>query len=162
MWWSDRRRLLLLLAAVPAAAACGFSPALAPGGTAAALTGQVEPAAPDDRNGFDLVARIEERLGRAAAPRYRLAYSVTTDRIGAGITTTGAITRFTLTGTADFALTEIATGAQVAAGRVEGFTGFFATGTTVATLAAEEDANRRLMRILADRIVTRLIAAGTG
>ena len=50
-------------------------------------------------------------------------------------------------------------GAQVTGGRVQSFTAYSATGSTVAQLAAEEDAGLRLMRILADQIVARLIAA---
>ena len=48
------------------------------------------------------------------------------------------------------------TGEEIARGRVENFTGYSATGTTVATLAAETDARERLMRILAEMLVTRL------
>jgi LPS-assembly lipoprotein len=47
----------------------------------------------------------------------------------------------------------------VAGGREESFASYSATGSTVAGLAAEEDAATRLMRILGDRIVTRLLAA---
>ena len=50
-------------------------------------------------------------------------------------------------------------GARVTGGRVQSFTAYSATGSTVAGLAAEEDAGLRLMRILADQIVARLIAA---
>ena len=46
-------------------------------------------------------------------------------------------------------------------GNVDSFTGYSATGTTVATRAAERDAYERLMTILADQIVTRL-EAGAG
>jgi LPS-assembly lipoprotein len=41
---------------------------------------------------------------------------------------------------------------------VKSFTAYSATGSTVAGLAAEEDAAYRLMRILADQIVAQLIA----
>ncbi|MDR5652393.1 LPS assembly lipoprotein LptE [Ruixingdingia sedimenti] len=156
---SDRRTVLLMLGALPLAA-CGFAPAYGPGGAGAALHGAVRMAEPRDENAWELVVRLEERLGRAAAPRYALDYTVTTEKIGAGITPSRAITRYTMTGAATFRLTESATGTVVAEGRVEGFTGWSATGSTVATLTAEEDARVRLMRILADRIVTRLLATG--
>jgi LPS-assembly lipoprotein len=42
---------------------------------------------------------------------------------------------------------------------VEGFTSYAATGSTVAGLSAEEDASLRLMRILADQIVSRMLAS---
>jgi LPS-assembly lipoprotein len=41
---------------------------------------------------------------------------------------------------------------------VESFTAFSAAGSPVATQAAERDAEQRLMTILADQLVTRLIA----
>ena len=113
---------------------------------------------PTDRNGFDLVERLEERLGRSEAERYDLAFTITTTAVGVGITTENEISRFNLEGVVDYTLTERATGARVAGGRVKSFTAYSATGSTVAGLAAEEDAATRLMRILADQIVARLVA----
>lgn len=151
-----RRGLLL---APLALAACGFTPAYAPGGAATALLGTVYVQDPTDKNGFDLVERLEERLGRPENARYDLAYTITTETVGVGITTTNQITRYNLKGVIDYSLTERASGARVTGGRVQSFTAYAATGSTVAVLAAEEDAAFRLMRILADQIVARLIAA---
>jgi LPS-assembly lipoprotein len=64
-----------------------------------------------------------------------------------------------LIGVIDYTLSDHATGTRLAGGRVESFTAYSATGSTVAGLAAEEDATYRLMRILADQIVAQLIAA---
>jgi LPS-assembly lipoprotein len=113
---------------------------------------------PTDRNGFDLVERLEERLGRPEAERYDLAFTIRTTAVGVGITTENEISRFNLEGVVDYTLTERATGARVAGGQVKSFTAYSATGSTVAGLAAEEDAATRLMRILADQIVARLVA----
>jgi LPS-assembly lipoprotein len=153
MSWS-RRGLLAALAA----AGCGFAPAAGPGAPGAALRGAVLPDAPETRDGFDFVAALEDRLGRPALPRYRLTWRIETATQPGGITAAGTTTRFTLTGRADFALIPIGGAAPVAEGRVEGFTGWFATSTTVAAAAAEADARRRLMAILADRVVARLYA----
>ncbi len=131
-------------------AACGFSPAFAPGGAATRLLGQVRAADPTDKNGFDLVERLEERLGRSKDPVYILSYSITTQAVGVGITTENEITRFNLKGVIDFSLSDAATGVRLTGGRVQSFTAYSATGSTVAGLAAEEDAAYRLMRILAD------------
>lgn len=155
----DRRSLFLLPLAL---AACGFAPAYGPGGAAKGLQGAVRVAAPGDRNSFDLVERLEERLGLPQGPRFDLAYSITTTPVGVGITPEDATTRFHLTGSVDWSLTSRETGARVAGGRVQSFTAYSATGSTVAGLTAEEDAAHRLMRILADQIVTRLIAASGG
>jgi LPS-assembly lipoprotein len=151
------RRTILL--APLALAACGFTPAFAPGGAATGLLGTVWVQDPSDKNGFDLVERLEERLGRPEDIRYDLAYTITTEAVGVGITTDNRITRYNLKGAVDYTLTERATGARVTGGRVQTFTAYSATGSTVAGLAAEEDAATRLMRILADQIVARLIAA---
>ena len=151
------RRFVLL--APLALAACGFTPAYGPGGSAGKLTETVWVQDPTDRFAFDLVERLEERLGRPEAIRYDLSYTITTERVGVGITPDNKITRYNLKGVVDYALTDRATGVQVTGGRVQSFTAYSATGSTVAGLAAEEDAGYRLMRILADQIVARLIAA---
>ena len=151
------RRMLLL--APLALSACGFVPAYGPGGAATALRGQVTTAEPQDRNAYDLVARLEERLGRAATATWRLDYTITTDRIGVAITAANAVTRYNVTGAADWSLVTLADGTIAAKGRVESFTSYSTTGSTVATLAAETAASTRLMQILADQIVTRLTAA---
>ena len=141
-----------------ALAACGFSPAYAPGGTATALLGTVRAQDPTNKNAFDLVERLEERLGQPENHRYDLAYSISTNAVGVGLTTDNEITRFNLTGVIDYTLSDHATGARLAGGRVQSFTAYSATGSTVAGLAAEEDAAYRLMRILADQIVAELVA----
>ena len=141
-----------------ALAACGFTPAYGPGGPAAGINGTIRAADPADKNAFDLVARLDQRLGRPKADRYDLTYTITTQAVGVGITPDNAITRYNLKGAVDWALTDRGTGARLTGGKVESFTSYSATGSTVAGLAAEEDAATRLMRILADQIVTRLIA----
>ena len=152
----NRRAVLLMPLAV---AACGFAPAYGPGGAANGLTGTIRAADPTDKNAFDLVARLDQRLGRPNADRYDLTYSITTQAVGVGITPDNAITRYNLKGAVDWTLTDRGTGARLTGGKVESFTSYSATGSTVAGLAAEEDAALRLMHILADQIVTRLIAS---
>lgn len=142
-----------------ALAACGFTPAFGPGGPAEGLAGTIRVADPTDKNGFDLVARLEQRLGRPQTVRYDLTYTIKTEAVGVGITPDNAITRYNLTGTIDWALTDRSTAARVTGGTVASFTSWSATGSTVAGLAAEEDASLRLMRLLADQIVTRIIAS---
>ncbi|NGM44193.1 hypothetical protein G5B31_01440 [Rhodobacter sp. SGA-6-6] len=151
----SRRSLLLMPLAL---AACGFTPAYAPGGAATRLTGAVRAADPSDKNGFDFVERIEERLGRTEVHRYDLAYSIATESVGVGITPDNRITRYNLKGAIDWTLSDAATGQRITGGRVQSFTAYAATGSTVAGLAAEEDAAFRLMRLLADQVVARLIA----
>lgn len=152
---SDRRAVVLGLLALPA---CGFTPAYGPGGGMAALSGRIALPEPRDRATFDLVARLEDRLGRAEAPLFRLETALRVRPLGLAITPEGAVTRYNLLGGVDWRLLEVATGVERASGRAESFTSYSATASTIAGLSAQEDAQARLMRILADQIVTRLMA----
>lgn len=151
----NRRSLILMPLAL---AACGFTPAYGPQGSARGLQGAVRVAAPADKSGFDLVQRLEERLDQPSAPRFDLTYTITTSANRVGITPDNTIQRFHLTGTVDWSLISIQTGERVSGGQVQNFAAYSATGSTVAGLAAEDDAKTRLMRMLADQIVTRLLA----
>ncbi len=161
MWWS-RRGTLAAMAAL-ALTACGFAPAYGPGGAATALLGQVTVQAPGTLPAYVLVARLEERLGRpGAAPAYDLAYTLSTQQESVAITPAAEITRYNVTGTLDWRLTETAGGTVAASGQVTAFTSYSATGSTIATRAAREDATDRLMTILADRLVDEIILKTAG
>jgi LPS-assembly lipoprotein len=49
----------------------------------------------------------------------------------------------------------------MAGGHIDAFTSYSATGSTVAGQTAQIDANLRLMRLLGDELVMRLIADST-
>lgn len=156
MWWS-RRAVLLALTAAPLVA-CGFTPAYAPGGPAAALAGRVAVQAPVTGPEYILVARLEQRLGRAGegAP-LSLAYTLATGQEAVAITPAAEITRYNVTGTLDWRLTDTATGTVAASGQVRSFTSYSATGSTIATRAARDDATERLVTILADRTADEVV-----
>ncbi|NKW71882.1 hypothetical protein HGD85_02710 [Rhodobacteraceae bacterium R_SAG10] len=162
----DRRFVLLALGAV---SGCGYTPAFAPGGAASELRISVAIDAPNDRNEFDLFKQLELRLGRPEVPRLRLSYEIEAVKDGVGVTPGQEIIRFNIFGKVSFSLTDIATGEVLSSGSTDTFTSFSvgsvdvtaippSTNATIATLAAERDANARLMVALADQIVTRLIA----
>ncbi|MDE3078439.1 MAG: hypothetical protein KGI94_00235 [Paracoccaceae bacterium] len=156
---SDRRVFLKLLTAAPLAA-CGFTPAYAPGGPARKLLGHVEADAPNDKHGFDFVGEVESRLGPPAgdAP-YRLTYGISVSTAGLGITASGATTRYDLIGSASYTLRDRASGKVLTQGSVNSFTSYSAAGTPVSTITDREAAQTRLMTILADQVVDRLIAS---
>lgn len=156
---SDRRFVLIGLAALAGLSACGYQPVYGTGGTAQALRGRIRVADPADRNGFTLLGRLEDRLGQPQAPRYDLTYRITTSEEELGITPAQETTRYNVLGRVDFTLTDRQGGQVVLTGSVNSFTGYSATGTTVSTRVAQRDAHERLMVILADQIVTRLMAA---
>ncbi len=151
------RRSLLCLPLV--LAACGFSPVYGTGGTGGRLQNQVEVSEPGNTDGYLITRRLEERLGRSATPTYRLTLNVSTKRESLGVNTESNINRFNLIGEARYVLVEQGTGRVVTSGKVENFTGSSATGTTLATQAASRDARERLMVLLADQIVTKLLSA---
>ena len=138
--------------------ACGFTPVYGVGGGGSTLHNRVLVDEPDTRLGYFLTRRIEDRLGRAGDPVYGLSVKITTEQKALAIDADGDIARYNLLGSVAFTLRDKTTGAIVSSGQVSSFTGYTATGTTVATLAAERDARERLMVILADQIVARLLA----
>ncbi|UWQ22130.1 LPS assembly lipoprotein LptE [Jannaschia sp. W003] len=154
MWW----RKAPLLAAAALLAACGFTPVYGPGGQALPFRGEVRAQAPDTEEEFAFNGRIEQRLGRPASPRYDLAYVLVTEETGLAIDGSNNITRYSVEGTLGWTLAE--EGATVLRGEERAFTAYSATGSTISTLESERDARRRLMVILADRVVARLLADG--
>ena len=161
MLW-HRRQTLLALSALAAGSACGFAPAYGPEGSASVLQDNLRVTAPNRRDGFLISQRLEDRFGRNDAGRYVLNVTPEVRRQGLASSVEGTTNRFRLTGFANYALRDTQTDTVVRRGRETNFTGYSATGSTAATLAAERDANARLMIILADQVVDRLILTSNG
>lgn len=142
-----------------ALASCGFTPVYGPNGAGTVLQNRVLVDQPDDRAGFLLVQRLEERLGRAGDPAFRLAVDLDVQEEERAIDPEGDIRRFHLIGRAAYTLSQAGTGVVIRADALDTFVGYSATGTTAATLAARRDAQERLMTILADQIVLSLQAS---
>lgn len=156
--WSSRRNVLLGgVALAGALAGCGFTPVHGPGGSAEGLRGSVRVDAPDTREGFAFVEQMEQRLGRSSAPRYDLSYTIETEEQGLAITGSNFVTRFNVEGVIRYAVRPVGAKDPVTEGVVTAFTSYSASGSTISTLASERDAQARLMVILADRLVARLL-----
>lgn len=138
--------------------ACGFTPVYGPNGSAGVLRDAVRFSAPETVAGFRLRSTLEDRLGRAAVPRFALDVQIDQSLTPATISVDGDMDRFNLVGDATWALTDLS-GTVLANGTVDTFTSYSATGSTVATQAAATDAAARLSVTLADLIVARLILA---
>ena len=151
------RRLMLALPLL-ALAACGFQPVYGPGGTGTALQNSVAVDPPGEAYTYILVREVETRLGRPAQAKYGLALTVAPSLEGLAVDKANSTRRYNLIAKAGFTLRDLETGQIVSSGNVENFTGYSATGSTVATFAAERDARKRLMTMLADQIVNRLYA----
>lgn len=154
----NRRSFLLLAAAGPTLAACGFEPTYGAKGTSSHLLNQVVVDAPSDNETYLLVRELEDRLGRVNDGKYGLTAAVVVDQRSVGRTVQGVTSRYDLIGDATYALRDMSTGEVLTSGKLTNYVGYSATGTSVATLSAEEDAYARLMVILTDQIMAQLWA----
>lgn len=160
MSWS--RRQVLAGAGLALLASCGFTPVYGPNGSADALRGAVRVADPVTDIDFAFLSRVEARLGAPDAPRYDLTYAITTSEVSLAIDGSNNITRFNIEGRLSWQLTPLGGEAPVLTGAETGFTSYSASGSTISTLESERDATRRLATILADKVVTRLLAEASG
>ncbi len=149
------RRSLVLLAVIPLAA-CQFSPVYGPGGSGEVIRNQIRVAEPGNRIEFGFVARMEDRIGSGSA--YTLDYTLETSSRNVVIDGAENIDRVNVVGDLAFTVSEAATGREVQRGDVSSFTAYATTASPVATESARRDARDRLAVILADQLVTRLIA----
>ena len=148
----------LLILPFLALTACGFTPVYGTNSNASVLLNSVLVQEPKNREGYSLTKQIEKRLGRATDPRFNLGVSVTTSEAALNVDSTGNINRYNVLGLIEYTLRDTQTGQIAASGRVDSFTGYSASGTTVSAQAAKEDAQERLMIILADLLISNLIA----
>ena len=135
--------------------ACGFAPLH----NGAAKRGKIAFDPPTDRVSFNLRNALEDRLGTAQSPLFKLSYKTEIREDGVGITTDQVTTRFNVIGQTQYTLRRLSDDSVVTSGVVDSFTSYAATGTTVATQTAQLDAQRRLVVILADQMTTRLLVS---
>jgi LPS-assembly lipoprotein len=121
---ASRRAALLALLAV---GACGFTPALAPGGGMLKLRNTVAVSAPDTIAGFAIRSRLIDRLGLATTPIATLSVNVEQALDVASQSQSGSTLRYNVVGAAGWQLTA-ANGTVWGSGQVEGFTSYAATG----------------------------------
>lgn len=108
--------------------------------------------------GFRLREQLENRLGRGVTPEYTVSTQISLSQRSAAITSDGDTSRFNVIGTVTWSLRNTTTNAPIETGTVEAFTSYSATSSTIATQATQDDAVGRLSIILADMIVSRLLA----
>lgn len=154
--WSSSRRIFLLSAF--ALAGCGFEPVFGTDGVASDLRGSILVDEPSTRNEFALVEHLEQRLGRASAPKYGLKILLSVEEEGLAVTGSNNITRFNVLGIANFALRDLATDEVVFDGKVDTFTSYSASSQPVSTGTAARDALDRLMVALGDKITAKLLS----
>ena len=83
---------------------------------------------------------------------YRLKVTVKQTIEGTAVETNGDITRYTYTMVADYALSNIHTGADITTGSETSVTGYDVVASPYATLVAQQDAQKNAAKDVADRI----------
>lgn len=152
----NRRNILAACVLTLALGGCGYTPIYGEGTAATGLRGKIEIVAGKGREPFEMRERMVERFGFATDPRYTLIFSYDVSSEDLAVSTTAEITRYNLTGISDFKVTDISSGAVILSGKVKSRTAYSATSETYPTLAAEQDARKRLALALADQIITRV------
>ena len=156
---SNRPTRRIALLGLLGLAGCGFAPIY---GDGAMIQGTFAFQADESVLGFRLRARLEDRLGQPSNPKFVIKTTISTSERAAAITEDGDTSRLNIVGTANWSITDLSTNQQLETGKVEAFTSYSATGSTVATQTANDDARGRLAVMLADMIVTRVLVATSG
>lgn len=154
----DRRHFLLTVGA-SLLSACGFSPLYGEGTTARAANGRIAIDQINGRIGFQLKKRLSSRLGAPSNVTHRLNVNVKVNSTALAISDVNEITRYSLTGTATYVLTDSRDNVVADRGNVRAFASYSATASTFATSSASVDANERLANTLAEQIATRIAAS---
>ena len=155
MWLSSRRGFFL---AALVLAGCGFEPVSGVNAKSQILRNTVLVQAPKNRVEFELVRNLEVQLGQATSKLYDLRYKLNVDEDIIIVSAAQEINRFSLVGVLEYSLVD--NDAMVLLSRTaKSFTGYSATGTTVATQRSKRDAYDRLMVILAKQVSNFLLTS---
>ena len=153
MWLSSRRGFFL---AALALAGCGFAPVNGVNSKSQMLRNTVLVQAPTNRVEFELVHNLEVQLGQATSKLYDLRYKLSVDEDIIVFSAAQEIDRYSLVGLLEYSLIDNG-GVVLLTEITKSFTGYSATGTTVATQRSKRDAYDRLMVILAKQVSNSLL-----
>ena len=138
--------------------ACGFEPIYGVDKPANKIMGKIDIEVSNGRNTFELRDRLIERLGALESdPKYFLKYRSSIKSKNLTISKDNDVTRYTLQGETDFDLVDMAAKKVVYKNSISSNTAYSATAGTYPTAVAERDANVRISRDMADKIVTLLL-----
>ena len=151
MWLSSRRGFL---SAALVLAGCGLTPVMDP--SSQRLYNQILIQAPVNRAEYELVRNLEAQLGIAKSARFALHYELKVTEDNIVVSAAQEISRYSLVGELEYSLLD-KDGAFLTRQTAKSFTGYSATGTTVATQRAQRDAYDRLMAILAGQVASALL-----
>ena len=156
MLWS---RQILSLGFCLFTISCGYKPVYGPYGSAKNLAGNVSIEAPSDRASYILYHQLNNHLQDSDDGDYELSISISEISSRAAIDENGRAHRALLQGFATFDLRRVSDKKSVINGRVQGFTGYSKLAASAASHASSRDATKRLMTVLADKIVYELVLA---
>ena len=138
--------------------ACGFEPVYGTGTPANRIIGKIDVEVSNGRNAFELRDRLIERLGALEGnPKYILKYTFNIEPKNLTISKDNDVTRYTLQGETAFYLVDTISKKVIYTNTIVSNTAYSATAGTYPTAVAERDANVRLSRDMADKIVTLLL-----
>ena len=149
----------LLLVLALGTSGCGFHPLYArtranPGGQQIFNSIYVDPIE-GERAGYELRNSLIDLLrgtSRQDQAQYRLKVLVKQTIEGTAVETTGSITRYSYTLTANYELNDIHTGARVTKGTETTVSAYDVVASPYSTLVAQQDAQKLGARDIADRI----------
>ena len=153
MWLSNRREFLL---AGLSLVGCGFEPVHRSESKSHVFSNQVFVQAPTNRAEFELVRNLEVHFGSPSDKRYHLRYKLTVDEEIVDVSVAQELNRFNLVGLLEYSLVDV-DGVVLLSEAAKSFTGYSATGTTVATERSKQDSYDRLMVILAKQVSNNLL-----
>ena len=139
-------------------AACGFEPIYGVDKPANKIMGKIDIEVSNGRNTFELRDRLIERLGVLESdPNYLLKYTSSIKSKNLTISKDNDVSRYTLQGETNFDLVDLTSKKVIYTNTIVSNTAYSATAGTYPTAIAERDANVRLSRDMADKIVTLLL-----
>ena len=138
--------------------ACGYEPIYGVDKAANKIMGKIDIEVSNGRNAFEFRDRLIERLGALESePTYLLQYISSIKSKNLTISVDNDVTRYTLQGETKFDLIDLASKKVIYTNTIVSNTAYSATAGTYPTAVAERDANVRLSRDMADKIVTLLL-----
>ena len=138
--------------------ACGYEPIYGVNKPANKIMGKIDVEVSNGRNAFELRDRLIERLGTLESdPTYLLKYISSIKSKNITISNDNDVTRYTLQGETNFDLVDLTSKKVIYTNTIVSNTAYSATAGTYPTAVAERDANVRLSRDMADKIVTLLL-----
>ena len=137
---------------------CGFEPIYGTNKPADLIMGKIAVEVSNGRNAFEFRERLIERLGALDdTPNYLLKYTSNIKSKNLTISKDNDVTRYTLQGETKFDLVDMTSKKVIYTNTIVSNTAYSATAGTYPTAVAERDANVRLSRDMADKIVTLLL-----